>query len=316
MQNNIYIIIATYNGMDWLPKCLASTRPYPVIIVDNDSTDGTSEYIEKEHSDIVLLGQKKNLGFGKANNIGISYALNKGADYVFLLNQDAYLFPDTIPSLMNVQDTNRSYGILSPVHINNSKNKLDTNFSNYVSCNNAPYFFSDFVLQKELQTIYEVPFINAAAWLISRACLEVVGGFDPIFFHYGEDDNFCQRVKYHSFRIGVVPSQFVIHDRENRRKKTIQPYTEEYLALKERGFKIQYGDINRDNVSGLKNNKKRLKKSIIKSLLFARLRLAKHYFRELKMIDRIIPEIQNSREQNKLRRLNYLNLNFYSIFHL
>lgn len=100
MPNNVYIIIVTFNGMQWLSKCLESTIPYPVIIVDNDSTDGTVDYIKKHYSEVKLFVNKENLGFGQANNIGISYALQHGAGYVFLLNQDAYLQKSAIGKLI------------------------------------------------------------------------------------------------------------------------------------------------------------------------------------------------------------------------
>ncbi|UBZ07456.1 glycosyltransferase family 2 protein [Salegentibacter mishustinae] len=305
----VFIIIVTYNGMKWLARCLESTTPYPVIVVDNNSTDGTVDYIKSHYPEIILFEQKENLGFGQANNNGISYALDKGADFVFLLNQDAYLFPDTIENLIKLQKQNSKYGILSPVHINNDEDKLDANFSNYISFHKNPYLISDFVLRKPLKEIYPVPFVNAAAWLISKNCLQTVGGFDPIFFHYGEDDNYCQRLKFHDYKIGVTPNEFVIHDRSNRSEKPVQPYTEDYLFLKERGFKIQYANINQEDIYSLTKNRKRLKKSLIKSLIFVRFRLAKYYLMELKMLDRIIPEIENSRRQNKEQKTNYLELN-------
>ena len=97
MENNkncFFIIIVTYNAMPWLSKCLESTKPYAIVVVDNNATDGTVSYIKENYPLITILPQKENLGFGQANNIGMSYALKQGADYVFLLNQDAYLEND------------------------------------------------------------------------------------------------------------------------------------------------------------------------------------------------------------------------------
>lgn len=77
--------------MQWLQKCLDSCKGYQVIIVDNNSTDGTVSFIKENFPNIHLIPQTENLGFGQANNIGIKYALEQRAEYVFLLNQDAYL---------------------------------------------------------------------------------------------------------------------------------------------------------------------------------------------------------------------------------
>ena len=64
--------------------------------------------------------------------------------------------------------------------------------------------------------VYEIKFVNAAAWLISRNCIETVGGFNPLFFLYGEDNDYLTRVKYHKFKVGVYPDANIYHDREDR----------------------------------------------------------------------------------------------------
>ena len=67
---------------------------------------------------------------------------------------------------------------------------IDRAFSGYLNYNANKDLLSDYILGRKIKVIYELPFINAAAWLLTRKCLEKVGGFDPLFFHYGEDLNF------------------------------------------------------------------------------------------------------------------------------
>ncbi|MCX5900139.1 MAG: glycosyltransferase, partial [Proteobacteria bacterium] len=62
-----------------------------------------------------------------------------------------------------------------------------------------------------LHKIYDVPFVNAAAWLMRRSLLETVGGFDPIFFMYGEDNDYCVRARHHGFKIGITPEARIFH---------------------------------------------------------------------------------------------------------
>ena len=64
--------------------------------------------------------------------------------------------------------------------------------------------------------IYNAEFVNAAAWLISKKCIDTVGGFNPSFFHYAEDNNYIQRLKFHNINVGVVPNAIVFHDRAKR----------------------------------------------------------------------------------------------------
>lgn len=209
MRFKVHIVIVTYNGLRWLPKCLESIERSDlqarIVIVDNSSTDGTLEFIKQNYPNCLLKESQDNLGFGKANNIGIALALADGTDAVFLLNQDVYLDPNVISSLVKVVEEFSDIGIVSPMHMNGSGDAVDAGFSNYM--NKAQEERSG---AKEL---VEVPFVNAAAWLITRTTLLTVGGFDPSFPHYGEDADYCNRIHFHRFRIVVNKRVKVFHDR-------------------------------------------------------------------------------------------------------
>jgi GT2 family glycosyltransferase len=242
-----YIIIVTYNGMQWIDTCLKSIpSDYQTVIVDNNSTDGTSAFIRENYPQYTLLQQDRNLGFGQANNKGISYALEQNADAVFLLNQDAYLFDQSIIQLELTYQNNTEYGILSPIHVDATKKKMDRQFSYYLDYDSNSSFHSD-AFFKDLKPIYDVPFVNAAGWFIPRPTLEKIGGFDPLFFHYGEDNNYCQRLRYHGLQIGVVSNALMIHDRENRKEKAIELYSREAIEKRLRKIKYQVADINNSN---------------------------------------------------------------------
>ena len=297
------IIIVTYNSLKWIDKCLQSCGDYPVIVVDNNSSDNTVEFIKEEYPNVHLIEQDKNLGFGQANNIGISYALNHGADFVFLLNQDAYLVDSCLKKLIEIHQKNIQFGILSPIHLNGDGTHLDHNFSNYVARNRD--FYSDHVLNKSLKNIYEVPFVNAAGWLISRKCLETVGGFDPMFFHYGEDDNYCHRVKYHGFKIGVVPNLFIKHDRIQNKKQKIDS-----IILKGRMYKIEYGNPARvDFEEQFKNKIEITKRSVFKNKILYRSFKLKELKDHLEMLIRVEKEILKSRKTTSITGTHYLKIN-------
>lgn len=207
MKKKIAVVIVTFNGEFWLKKnlnsLLNSNYPIDIIIVDNASTDKTISTI-KEFSTVELIQSKENLGFGKANTIGIAFALKKGADAVFLLNQDTWIYENTISSLVEALFENPNLGIVSPLHYSADEKTFDENFYTY---------FNRFEKEEDSESIRIVPFINAAAWLVSKECFTKTGYFDPIFSHYGEDRNFCERVKYHGFKIGVVKNSAICHDR-------------------------------------------------------------------------------------------------------
>lgn len=176
--------------------------PISVIAVDNASTDNSVEIL-KQFSFVEVIQSETNLGFGKANNIGIQKALEQNFDYYFLLNQDTWIESDAIQNLVEIASQNENFGIVSPMHFSPDEISLDANFEMY--WNRKTNSISS--------EIDEVPFINAAAWLLSRKVIEKVGYFEPLFDHYGEDRNYTDRVHYHGFKTVVVKNSRIYHDR-------------------------------------------------------------------------------------------------------
>lgn len=306
-KTKVYTVVVTYNGEKWIRKCLAtiysSTIKTGVIIVDNNSNDDTLNIVEKEFPEVILLKQPKNLGFGAANNLGICHALKNSADFVFLLNQDAYLQPDTLKKLIDVSNNNHEFAIISPIHLNGNASKVDKKFSNYIKINDV--LFYDAIKGDFSKPIYHIPFINAAAWLLPRKTLETIGGFDPIFYHYAEDDNYCQRVLYHGLKIGVVPNCYIQHDRESRPANTeINHYN---LILRERQLKCKWANINVEVFEEIDNQKKYLKTLLFKLFIKFKFKKLHYYKNELALINRIAPEIFKSRNINLKQGRHYLN---------
>lgn len=91
----ILVIIVSYNFERWIDRCLNSLRQSEqqadVVVIDNASQDRTVSLIESRYPEVRLIKSKENLGFGRANNIGMKIALKEGYDAVFLLNQDAWI---------------------------------------------------------------------------------------------------------------------------------------------------------------------------------------------------------------------------------
>jgi N-acetylglucosaminyl-diphospho-decaprenol L-rhamnosyltransferase len=203
--------------MFWYERCFkslrSSTLPVQTVVVDNASTDNTANYITSNFPEIKLIQSEVNLGFGQGNNQGIRYALENGADYVFLLNQDAWIEQDTIEHLAYLSKKHPEYGILSPLHLNASKTGIEDGLMHYIANYNitSPKLIEDLYFHR-LSELYDTNYVNAAAWLLPNKTLEIIGGFDPIFFHYGEDDNYMQRAQFHGLKIGLCPKTTICHD--------------------------------------------------------------------------------------------------------
>jgi len=211
-DKQIRCIIVTFNGESYITRCLESLKKCveenKIIIVDNGSSDNTLNIIETNYPDINLTKLHHNYGFGRANNIGIEIAIKQDPEYILLLNQDVYVKEDTIRVLTTTAETNPSYAILSPIHLNGTGLAMDYHFSTYVS----RILVSDCYFNNT-RDIYPCGFVNAAAWFISKKFIQKIGGFDPLFFHYGEDNDYINRVKYHGLHVGVCTRTQIIHDR-------------------------------------------------------------------------------------------------------
>lgn len=244
----VYAIVVTYNGLKWIDKCLESlcqsTLPLDILVIDNGSTDETVEKIKSDYSNAEVTENKTNLGFGQANNIGFRKAIDDHADYVFLLNQDAWIEPDAIKVLVEHAEINNDYGLLSPIQLNGDKSAIDQVFASNLMQGEFPRFYSDlFIKRNDLKGIYPVAYIPAAAWLLSINSIKTVGGFDPIFKHYGEDDNYLQRVRFYDFKIGICPESIAYHDKKFETEEEIKR-REGSLEVFEKDLKVTYTNVN------------------------------------------------------------------------
>lgn len=283
---SIFVIIITYNGSKWIDKCFGSlinsTIPIKILAIDNASSDGTPDIIRKKFPEVEVIETGSNLGFGAANNMGIKKALNEGADFLFLLNQDAWLEnDDTIEKLVDIAQHNTDYGIISPIHLNGKGDLLDKNFGTYLYQLGGRKFITDKVCNRQTEMLVDLEFVNAAAWLMTKELISKVGFFDPVFFHYGEDSNYVKRVQYHSFKIGVAPEAYIHHDREGNTNALLKDDFESFLRLK----KILWADVNLELETIKKNidiTLKDKKMSVIKSLMKLDLKGAKNNFSQIK----------------------------------
>ena len=227
----ILVIVVTFNGLKWLERCLGSVRASEVradlYVWDNDSTDGSADWIQGHFPEAKLVRSADNLGFAEANNMGMRYALEKGYDYVYLLNQDAWIEPSTLGTLIAASEAHPEYAVLSPLQMTDGFTGLDAQFGK--------------ILRSAQHDKGGVRRVMAAHWLMPRKALEVIGLFDALFPLYGNDDNWCDRARYHGFKIGIVPQARAVHDRATREEPKEKVIFRNYYM----GSLVRLCDINR-----------------------------------------------------------------------
>lgn len=246
-MTRVLVIIVSYNGMPWLERCLGSVYPgaktchfAPDLYVwDNDSTDGSADYVAKHFPGAHLVRSAENVGFAKANNMGFQYALDHGYDYIYLLNQDAWLAPGALEALVAAAEAHPDYAVLSPLQYQDGYKAFDSQFAKLY---HGSVEGMGFQTSSEPDKVVEVKRIMAAHWLVPVGALKTVGPFEEEMFPlYGQDDDWCNRVRYHGLKVGVVPGAKAVHDRAQRREPKEKVIRRNYYT----GSLIRLCDVNR-----------------------------------------------------------------------
>jgi GT2 family glycosyltransferase len=213
------------------------TRPYSMdgknytaelIVVDNDSRDGTAEwlmetdFLGREKSSPLTLIRNVNNGFSKGNNLGIRQSSGR---YVLLLNPDTKLEPNTLKTMLNFMESHPEVG-MSGCKLIKADGSLDLacrrRFPNPVNSfrrlflgDNTNYNYSDIDENQEM----EVDAIVGAFMLVRRSVIDKIGLLDEDFFMYGEDLDWCWRCKEAGFKVWYYPKTFIHHYKGESSKK-------------------------------------------------------------------------------------------------
>jgi GT2 family glycosyltransferase len=223
----ISVIIISWNARDYLMQCLSSLTsevcryPMEIIVVDNASSDGSPDSVESKYPNVRLIRNTENLGFAKANNIGVSASTGK---YLCLVNSDVEVLPDCITRLVEYCEEHLETGMVGPRIIGGDGNLQR-------SCRGFPSVWNMFCRALALDSIFknfkvftgyalhhwsqenlsEVDILSGCFWLIRKRALEEVGLLDEAFFIYGEDMDWCRRFWSKGWRVVFVPSAEAIH---------------------------------------------------------------------------------------------------------
>ena len=214
MPPRVFVVVLNFNGARWLTTCLdallqATYLSFTIIVVDNASSDDSVNLIRERYSDVTLLQQNRNDGFSVGNNEGIRYALERQADYVVLLNPDTKVKPDWLSHLIQVGEQNPKIGILGAIQLGYD----DDDWNSWTRTALKPEQQALLLDQKRCPTWLEMEWVEGSCFAIKREVLQAVGLFDPIFFSFYEEIDYCRRARYHGFSTGLVTKSFFHHYR-------------------------------------------------------------------------------------------------------
>ena len=228
----ITVILNTNRRVDTL-DCLQSLAQSTyetsrIIVLDNASSDGSVAAIRSAFPAVQILELTENLGYAGNNNVGINAALEQGADWVLVLNEDTMVGPECLAELVRVGESDPRIGIVGPMVYHHSEPTVIQSAGGRLGRN----WESQHIAQNEADTQqfsapHAVDWITGCAILVRRAVIEQVGMLDERFFYYWEETEWCLRAKRGGWQILHVPQAKLWHkgvQRDYRPKPSVAYY--------------------------------------------------------------------------------------------
>ena len=213
----VFIVVLNYNGRATLPECLRSVfrLDYPlfhVVVLDNASTDGSFEQARRTYPKAHFISNSENVGFARGMNVGIRFALDQRAEYIWLVNPDTVVTEDSLRLLVELLEHNPDTGMVSP---------------RIVSPTNTLWFGGGTIQWLRMRAVhtplrsetrpFETGFLSGCAPLIKSSVFRMTGLFDERFFLYYEDADLSYRAKKMGFSTVIHPRAVVTHSEESTR---------------------------------------------------------------------------------------------------
>lgn len=215
----VYIVLLNWNGWQDTVECIASCkklsyRNVRILIVDNGSTDGSIMELCRNSPDTELIRTGENLGFAGGNNVGIRHALEHGADYVWLLNNDTVVDSDALSALVNVAESNQSIGMVGS-KIPFYDNPRFLWYAGGVLDPSLPYRPGHRGLKEQDRGQFdetgETGYVTGCSLLARREMIEEIGLLDEGLFLYFEDADWNARAKRAGWEVFYAPLSVVLH---------------------------------------------------------------------------------------------------------
>lgn len=222
------IVIPTYNAHEWIQGCIDSIRlhrpaaDYEIVVVDDRSTDDTIAIVRQRFPDVRVLANDKNVGFGKTVNVGLRAS---SGEYILVLNNDTWMHAGALDALIGYLDAHGDVGIVGPKVLSGDgslqqqcRRKIPTPTAALLYFSGVARMFPNnpkvagylMTAAAEDETL-EVDSVSGACLLVRRAVVEAIHGFDPEYYLYGEDMDFCWRTKLAGWKVVYFPGAVITH---------------------------------------------------------------------------------------------------------
>ena len=214
MKNKkVALVILVWNDYENTKNCIESLQKISydnleIIVVDNNSSDNSCKRLEQEFNGLIFIYNKENYGYAGGNNRGIEYAINNGADYVFVMNNDITIdSPNIIDSMLECYSKNERLGVLGPklFQLSTSGDFYEITYkSKYYDLLKKVFLRKDFKgMNLKHKTDCEIrTVVSGCAFMIKREVLQKTGGFNEDFFMFVEENDLCLRAIKSGYIVG------------------------------------------------------------------------------------------------------------------
>ena len=211
-----------WNGWRDTDACLESLARleytnYQIVVVDNASADGSEEKLRERHPELTLLQSGANLGFAGGNNVGLRYALDRGAEYVWLLNNDTLVEPDALTQLVAKTQREPALGLCGSTLLYEAQRDTvqalgGAHYNRWLGTvahlgQHEPWPQKLDTEKLERRVEGRLSYLIGASMLASRRFLETVGLLQPDYFLYFEELDWAARARGR-FRLGYAASKY------------------------------------------------------------------------------------------------------------
>jgi GT2 family glycosyltransferase len=215
----VAVVILNTNKRDDTLACLASlaTSTWPadaldLLVLDNHSTDGSVEAIRAAYPSVIIVELHDNRGYAGNNNVGIERAMQRGADWVFVLNEDTIVDAGCIERLVGYAEQHPRVGVLGPLVLHFDEPTCIQSAGGWFDAHwQAGHHGQNEADRGQFAEPRPVDWISGCGILVKRAVIEQIGGIDERFFYYWEETEWCLRARRAGWDIALVPGARLWH---------------------------------------------------------------------------------------------------------
>ncbi|MCB0171159.1 MAG: glycosyltransferase family 2 protein [Anaerolineae bacterium] len=216
----VYIVILNWNNAPDTVECLSSLLAldypnYHTLVVDNGSTDNSVSKIKASQPSVEILETGSNLGYAEGNNVGIRQAIEAGAQYVLVLNNDTLVDPSMVTELVNFAETHPEAGMVGPLMYCEDPRNILFATGSFIQWAQGKTWHRDMFQpakpHSNLGKPEKVDFITGCGVLVRRELIETAGVLNSEYYLNFEDVEWCVRARRNGFEVWYVPQAILWH---------------------------------------------------------------------------------------------------------